>query len=74
VQYSTPWTTPTKQSLGITGKKETVVTSGENITGELRTGKLLVSLSSVKDVEDAVAQSAAVASILREMLLGTPGY
>jgi len=74
VCYSTPWTTLTTQSLGITGKKEMVVTSGENITEELRTGKLLVSLSSVKDVEDAVARSAAVASILREMLLGAPGY
>jgi len=73
VYYSTPWTTLTKQSLGITGKKEMVVTSGENITEELRTGKLLVSLSNVKDVEDAVARSAAVARILREMLLGTPG-
>lgn len=61
VCYSTPWTTLTTQSLGITGKKEMVVMSGENITEELRMGKLLVSLSSVKDVEDAVARSAAVA-------------
>jgi hypothetical protein len=74
VYYSTPWTTLTKQSLGITGKKEMVVTSGGNITEELGTGKLLVSLSSVKDVEDAVARSAVVARTLREMLLGTPGY
>ncbi|PVI02128.1 hypothetical protein DM02DRAFT_670802 [Periconia macrospinosa] len=74
MSYHTPWATPTKQSLRITGKREMAVISAENITEQLRRGELLVSLSSVKDVEDVVAQSAVAASILRKMMLGDSGY
>ncbi|KAF2277875.1 uncharacterized protein EI97DRAFT_441166 [Westerdykella ornata] len=69
--YSTPWAMPAKQGQGIVGEKEMQVTCGDRITEELMTGKLLVSFTSVKDVEGAVAQSAAAARILKNMLLDT---
>lgn len=72
ISCHTIFATPTKQSLVITGKQEMVVTSAENITEQLRRGELLVSMTSVKDVEDVVALSAAAAKILKKMLLYAP--
>ena len=66
--YSTPWATTTKVDLGITGTKKMTVTTGDDITKELLSGTLQISMSDVQAVEDAVAQSARAATILRIML------
>ncbi|KAI4941640.1 hypothetical protein J4E91_010671 [Alternaria rosae] len=66
--YSTPWATTTKDDLGITGTKKMTVTTGDDITKELLSGTLQISMSDVQAVEDAIAQSAKAATILRNML------
>ncbi|KAH7087991.1 hypothetical protein FB567DRAFT_423882, partial [Paraphoma chrysanthemicola] len=62
--YSAPTWDPTMtQTPGIIGNKVMKLTNAEGVTEELRTGKLFVSLKSVKDVEDTIAQSAKAAAI-----------
>ena len=63
--YSTPWATTTKVDLGITGTKKMTVTTGDDITKELLSRTLQISMSDVQAVEDAIAQSARAATILR---------
>jgi hypothetical protein len=69
--FSTPWAT-SRQKLASTGDKVLAIASADEVTEQLRTGELLVSLADVKEVESAVAQSAGVARILRDMLLTRP--
>jgi hypothetical protein len=69
--YSAPtWDPRMTQTPGIVEKQVMKQTRGKDFTEELTTGKLLVSLNSVKDVEDTVAQLAKAAVMLKKMLLG----
>lgn len=74
LHYHTPWATAAEQRLGVTGKREMMVTSSEEITETLRHGELMVSLNGVKDVESVLEKSVAAAGVLREMMLGAPAY
>ena len=65
---STPWATTTKADLGITGTEKMKVTTGDDITKELLSGTLQISMSIVQALEDGIAQSVRAATILRNML------
>jgi len=65
---SAPWATTTKADLGITGTEKMKVTTGDDITKELLSGTLQISMSIVQALEDGIAQSVRAATILRNML------
>jgi hypothetical protein len=67
---STPWATASYIGLFITCTRQIMVTTGASITQELGAGTLMVSLTSVKDVENAVALSKQAAMIMNGMLVG----
>lgn len=72
--YNTPWAQGQQQELGIRGKKSMVVNSGKEVTALLESGELLISMSSVKEVEGVIETSRSAAGILKDMLLGRPAY
>jgi len=64
LSHHTAPATPKKQNLGITRKKKMVVTSADIIAERLR--ELLISMASVKDVDDVVAPLLAAADVLKK--------
>jgi hypothetical protein len=66
--FSTTWTTATNRTMSVIGKRKMTVTSSSEISDKLKTGKLLVSLESVAEVEDTVRRSTMAAQVVRDML------
>jgi hypothetical protein len=66
--FSTTWTTATDRTMSVIGKRVMTVTSSSEISDILKTGKLLVSLESVAEVEDTVRKSTIAAQVVRDML------
>ena len=68
LSFSTAWTTATDRTMSVIGKRVMTVTSSSEISDKLKTGKLLVSLESVAEVEDTVRKSTIAAQVVRDML------
>jgi hypothetical protein len=66
--FSTTWTTATNRAMPVIGKRAMTVTSSSEISDKLKTGELLVSLTSVTEVEDTVKKSIIAAQVVRDML------